>query len=226
MKFQIVSAAILLPSIILGTVSPSWSQVAFKQQPIAQELKVENRSKSIHLKQSKRGGVKAFLQALGQRETGGLGCPNGQYSCVNQLGFKGKYQFGQPLLTDLVNNRCITRQQANNILNLPRVQEKAMGCALKLYQKYLTAEVPNVKSYIGKTRSYNITTNFDSNVDGRKDTRKRWQGRYRITLSGLLAGAHIGGAGNVAKYLKTGKIWVDGNGTPIVDYIDQFSGYF
>ena len=35
MKYKILTTAILLPSIILGTVSPSLSQVAFKQQPIA-----------------------------------------------------------------------------------------------------------------------------------------------------------------------------------------------
>ncbi len=46
-----------------------------------------------------------------------------------------------------------------------------------------------------------------------------------ITESGLLAAAHLGGAGSVRKWFRTGKVKVDGNGVKITQYMKQFSGY-
>jgi hypothetical protein len=46
-----------------------------------------------------------------------------------------------------------------------------------------------------------------------------------ITESGLLAAAHLGGAGSVKKWFRTGKIKQDGNGVKITQYMEQFSGY-
>lgn len=64
----------------------------------------------------------------------------------------------------------------------------------------------------------------------RKDIR-RFSGTYingvEITESGILAAAHLAGAGNVKKYLRSyGSFEVsDGFGTSITDYIGRFSGY-
>ncbi len=46
-----------------------------------------------------------------------------------------------------------------------------------------------------------------------------------ITESGLLAGAHLAGAGNVKKWLRNGKRFKDGLVTSMVSYIELFSGY-
>ena len=46
-----------------------------------------------------------------------------------------------------------------------------------------------------------------------------------ITESGLLAGAHLAGAGNVKKWLRNGKRFKDGLGTSVVSYIELFGGY-
>lgn len=64
----------------------------------------------------------------------------------------------------------------------------------------------------------------------RKDIR-RSAGRYingvRVTESGILAAAHLAGAGNVKKYLRSGGAtqFEDGNGVTIAYYIKKFSGY-
>ncbi|MGB0837145.1 MAG: peptidoglycan-binding protein LysM [Flavobacteriaceae bacterium] len=64
----------------------------------------------------------------------------------------------------------------------------------------------------------------------RKDI-KRMVGRringITITESGILAAAHLGGAGNVKKYLRSwGKYqFVDGFGTNLEEYLIRFSGY-
>lgn len=60
---------------------------------------------------------------------------------------------------------------------------------------------------------------------------KRYRGRYmngvKITESGILAAAHLAGAGNVKKYLRSGGSFCfsDANGTTIQYYMKKFSGY-
>ena len=56
-----------------------------------------------------------------------------------------------------------------------------------------------------------------------------WEGKKIngkvITESGILAAAHLGGPGNVKRFLKEGKVFKDGNGTKITTYLAHFSGY-
>lgn len=58
---------------------------------------------------------------------------------------------------------------------------------------------------------------------------KRYEGKIisgiKITESGLLAAAHLGGAGSVKKFLKTGDVFEDGYGTSIKTYLKRFGGY-
>ena len=64
----------------------------------------------------------------------------------------------------------------------------------------------------------------------RRDIR-RYAGRYidgvKITESGILAAAHLAGAGNVKKYLRSGGTvgFKDANGTSIRYYLKKFAGY-
>lgn len=58
---------------------------------------------------------------------------------------------------------------------------------------------------------------------------QRWEGRrvkgVRITESGILAAAHLGGVGNLIKFMENDEDFKDGNGTSIVKYLTKFSGY-
>jgi hypothetical protein len=49
----------------------------------------------------------------------------------------------------------------------------------------------------------------------------------RITESGLIAAAHLGGAGNVKKFLESNgnQIFADGNNVPITKYMKKFANY-
>ena len=47
----------------------------------------------------------------------------------------------------------------------------------------------------------------------------------KITESGILAAAHLGGPGNVKRYFKKGKQFKDGNGTQLTSYLTRFRGY-
>ena len=46
-----------------------------------------------------------------------------------------------------------------------------------------------------------------------------------ITESGILAAAHLGGAGSVRKFFRSGKVMQDGNGVKITSYLELFGGY-
>ena len=46
-----------------------------------------------------------------------------------------------------------------------------------------------------------------------------------VTESGLLAAAHLGGAGSVKKWFRSGKVRRDGNGVRITTYMVKFGGY-
>ncbi len=47
-----------------------------------------------------------------------------------------------------------------------------------------------------------------------------------ITESGVLAAAHLAGAGNVRKFFRKGYEFEDGFGTKMTSYMTQFSGYY
>jgi hypothetical protein len=58
---------------------------------------------------------------------------------------------------------------------------------------------------------------------------QKWEGKRiqgtRITESGILAAAHLGGVGNLIRFMENGEDFKDGNGTSIVKYLTKFSGY-
>jgi len=49
----------------------------------------------------------------------------------------------------------------------------------------------------------------------------------RVTESGLIAAAHLGGAGNVKKFLESDgeNVFADANNVPITNYMKKFAGY-
>lgn len=84
-------------------------------------------------------------------------------------------------------------------LSSPTLQEEAM-------RKLLTDNKRTLRRYIRK---------YDGKVV---------HGVY-VTESGILAAAHLGGAGNVMNWFRKGEDFKDGNGTPITKYMKVFSGY-
>ena len=120
---------------------------------------------------------------------------SGNYKAVNRFGYLGKYQFGRATLNAIGFKNVSNREFLAN----PSIQEKAMLTLLKRNKHTLRREI---KKYVGKTI----------------------HGVY-ITESGILAAAHLGGAGNVKKFFRNGKNFADGNGTKITSYMKRFSNY-
>jgi len=117
------------------------------------------------------------------------------YKAVNQFGYLGKYQFGRKTLN------AIGFEDVSNyeFLSNPEIQEEAMLVLLQKNKHTLRREI---KKYVGET------------VNG-----------IYITESGILAAAHLGGAGNVRKFFRKGYEFEDGNGTKMTSYMIRFSGY-
>ena len=117
------------------------------------------------------------------------------YKAVNQFGYLGKYQFGRKTLNSIGFKKVSNREFLSN----PSIQEQAMLILLKRNKRTLRREI---KKYVGKT------------ING-----------VYITESGLLAAAHLAGAGNVRKFFRKGYEFYDGNGTKMTSYMVKFANY-
>lgn len=120
---------------------------------------------------------------------------SGNYKAVNQFGYLGKYQFGRKTLN------AIGFEDVSNyeFLSQPNTQELAMATLLKKNKHTLRREI---KKYSGQTIN-----------------------NIYITESGILAAAHLGGAGNVRKFFRKGYEFEDGNGTKMTSYMVRFADY-
>jgi len=85
-------------------------------------------------------------------------------------------------------------------LSNPALQEEAMLKLLKANKHTLRRQI---KKYDGKL------------VNG-----------VLVTESGLLAAAHLVGAGTVRKWVRNGKKYADGNGVDLTSYLVKFNGYY
>ena len=117
------------------------------------------------------------------------------YKAVNQFGYLGKYQFGRKTLNAIGLDDISNREFLAN----PSIQEEAMLILLKKNKHTLRREI---RKYVGDT------------VNG-----------IYITESGILAAAHLAGAGNVKKFFRRGYEFKDGNGTKMTSYMIMFADY-
>ena len=152
-----------------------------------------------------------FLDALGKRESGG------NYKAFNKYGYAGKYQMGEAALIDAGyykksgrynNDSSGTFTGRDNVYSIedflknPKAQENAQIAFKRRQWLYLKA--------VGADKFLNKFING-----------------YSITQSGLLAGAHLKGAGGVIEYLKSNglKNPKDAFGTSVESYMKNFGGY-
>jgi phage tail protein X len=184
-----------------------------------------------------KGNLQAMLKALGEFESGKRDGDPEQYRVENSLGFIGKYQFGEALLKDLgyyqadpvyngggngvaknfwkgtwTNKRGVGSKAA--FQNASQVQEAAILEAFRLnwtrINEDLAQQGKSVNGYLNQVMTFND--------HGTPKT-------VTISLSGLLAGAHLRGPYGVAKLLLEGTVSVDEFKTSILKYVDVYGGY-
>ncbi len=158
------------------------------------------------------GSYSDFLQALRMRES------SGDYSAVNTLGYLGAYQFGEAALVDL----GIVARDGNafdndfgggftgklgitsitDFLTTPEAQDAAALEWMPLLWRYL--EALDLDLILGHVVA-----------------------DIHLTASGLLAGAHLLGAGGVRDWVQSGgdPALTDGYATPLGEYLSTFGGY-
>lgn len=147
-------------------------------------------------------GVEEFLNSLANSES------NGNYDTVNEYGYLGKYQMGKDALIDIgymdkngnfTGKNGINSQQ--DFLNNPEVQEQAI-------REYTYKQWQSI-------RECAITHNGET-ING-----------IKLTISGMLAGAHLVGRTELKKYIESNGTYIptDANRKSIEDYLRDHGGY-
>lgn len=152
-----------------------------------------------------KNGFREFAYLLGQRES------NNDYEAKNSFGYIGAYQFGMARLCDLglterikegMSNDCFKWKEGMSeemFLNSPEVQDQ-------LFFRHCTDLAGTINKEFGNEigkQKYGVL----------------------ITLSGLIAGAHLLGLGGVRNFINKGEVGKDGYNTSIKDYIQSFAGF-
>ncbi|GAB5388583.1 MAG: hypothetical protein Alpg2KO_15510 [Alphaproteobacteria bacterium] len=166
--------------------------------------------------EASRGGYEDYLRALSIRES------SGDFTVINGSGYMGGYQIGEAALVDIgwvsndgnaFNNNYRSYgwtsaagaygvRSYTDFINNRQAQEYAIRRYNQVQWGYIGAK--NLYQYVGTT------------VNG-----------ILMTESGMLAGAHLVGAGALSQFLKSNgrNVPRDGNNTPITHYISKFNGY-
>jgi Ca2+-binding RTX toxin-like protein len=151
-----------------------------------------------------------YFEALGQRES------SGRYDATNSYGYLGKYQMGEGALIDsgyyLSDGTGKNDWDSSHLTGKDGVFSKADFLASPDAQENAIQTYTSLLwRYLGSAQQYEGQV-----IDG-----------IKITISGLLGGSHLVGAGNVAKYLNSGGDTVpkDGNSVPVTDYIKLLGDY-
>ena len=171
------------------------------------------------------GSIRKFLDVIADKES------TNDPEKVNTIGYMGKYQFGEIALKDILKQKpgesdedYENRIKAYWPKNFGKVRTDADFNFFKSRFKSKGVDFwPEHKQDMAmKQLLKNNKAYLGDYVD-------KWVGKkkngIKITLSGLLAGAHLLGPSNVKNFLDNGTIAKDGYGTPITEYIEKFGCY-
>ncbi|PSB45506.1 hypothetical protein C7B80_16760 [Cyanosarcina cf. burmensis CCALA 770] len=205
---------------------------------LTEEAKLLQESQKIYSEllksQQSKGNFLDLLEALGVFQSGlPIGDPK-QYQVENILGFIGKYQFGEPILIELGyyktniyyghgadknywRDRWTGKQGIDSkvkFLHSPDVQEIAIREAFtlnwKLIDKTLKKQGRSLENYLDQEKT------FDDGGELKTMT---------ITLSGILATAHLRGPYGMANLLLKNQPSYDEFSISILRHLDEYSGY-
>ena len=160
--------------------------------------------------------TKAFLEALGAQETKGKDNP---YFCMNKAGYVGKYQMGEQAMADMGIYYKKNGKYNNDWSGIFRENKYGINCLWdyrKSPEKQEQLQVDYKKKDWQYIKNKGLLCYVGKTING-----------VVITESGMLAGAHLVGAGGLSRYLKSNGTddVKDGTGTPVSKYIEQFAGY-
>lgn len=164
------------------------------------------------------GSYNDYFEALGRRESGGAQNP---YRVENWAGYLGKYQMGEAALIDAGFYKTDRTPGINDYVGKWTSTATKIGVSSKSdFLNTPQAQEEAIRSFTAK--NWNYIANLDLDLYSSQEINS-----FGITNSGLLGGAHLVGVGGLKNYLKSGGdiVPVDGNGTPITEYIVKFGSY-
>ena len=138
-----------------------------------------------------------FLDDIAKRESGG------NWKIYNKFGYIGLYQFGRAALIDVGYNEITFNKFISNPYIFPITKQNLV--MVKYLHKNKTQHLNHI---------IDMVTNKDIVLRG-----------VKVTRSGVLAGAHIGGVRGVRNLMLYDIDKADAFGTRISDYVIEFSGY-
>ena len=149
-----------------------------------------------------KGSYKDFIKALGQRESGN------KYDIENAFHFLGRWQFGKMRIYDAG-------------YSISGYSPKGMPKKKLLSKKDFLDNKDWIQDRIMFWHVYNLSDSINKRY---ADSIGKTINNVTLTLSGLIAGAHLKGLGGVKQFL-AGNDNSDALGTTISSYIRQFAGY-
>ena len=161
----------------------------------------------LNLKKKQEKGFEEFAIAIRERES------SNNYQIVNVYGYLGAYQFGMARLCDL---GYTERKAGTTGYSNPAFQWRAG------YSKEYFLNNPDFQDRIFKQHCQDLIKRIKASLS---DYLGKPINGTEITLSGLVAGAHLGGMGGISNYLKGLCDSNDAMGTKVSDYIKAFAGY-
>jgi len=151
-----------------------------------------------------RGGFEEFAKLMRYYES------SGRYDVVNRFGYLGAYQFGKPRLLDL----GISIDGWGK--HLPHLFKKA-----KVISKKEFLEDKELQDEIFRKHCEDLKRAIRRRYSHLFGTKK---GGVLLTLSGMVAGAHLVGLGGLIKWLRGERV-KDGNDVPVELYLKLFQGF-
>lgn len=161
----------------------------------------------LFINQENEKGFEEFALAMRKRES------NNNYKAVNVYGYLGAYQFGMAKLCDL----GYTERKKGSSGNSNSAFQWKIG-----YSKEYFLNNPDFQDRVFKEHVADLIKRIKagfSNYIGKQID------EIEITLSGLVAGAHLGGMGGMGYFLRGLYDSHDIFGTKVSDYIKEFGGY-
>ncbi|HEY8617242.1 calcium-binding protein [Phenylobacterium sp.] len=161
------------------------------------------------------GSYTDLLRALGQNESGN------NYAFVSSVGYLGRFQFGEEAL------KAIGFYEGNDGTGAIDFIGKWTGKAASfgVFDKASFLASPAAQDAAQQAWFENIHADLKQ-LDLLKYV-GQWVDGGQVTMSGLIAGAHLVGVWNLKDYLATGGAMNmrDPYGTPVSEYVKKFAGY-
>ena len=168
--------------------------------------------KRSNMQENRLKTLEQFFNDLGSRESAG------NYAAVNKYGYLGKYQMGEQALID-TGYYLKPSKKYNNDWSGKFTGKDAVFSKQDFLKNHLAQEnaqflfMKKQWSYLKSVKAHNYLGKI---ING-----------FKITSSGLLAAAHLKGAGAVILYLKNNGniIQKDAFGTTVESYMMKFANY-